>query len=366
MPPKKRTLGTNSRRSKRLRPSELPEVAPTTPSVASSATPQANNDSGLMQVNVEALATTISVAVTEAVNAALANRRSSTNDELTPVPSTSIVHPNDQAVDDEVTALTGVSGTLESCTLSGTEDGPRQLFTSIAISLGSRVSAKIKAKIWQNEYVDFGALLGVGPPTDKFALSLSPGNTISSQNRLHLEPVQSSKKVQTITQWITAFNTFVAIYVERVPQDASKLMKYCEVVRDIAFKSGEWLFYDEQFRFLRQSAPEQHPWDQIHWELWLRAMVNSRGKIPTNQTHDNRPRSRSRTFPKGTCWTFHAGKTCSGCNYEHICYKCGAKHPASHCSASGNHTRHGPPKSGISGVLNSAQHTGHARKGGSA
>ena len=99
MPPKKRTLGTNSRRSKRLRPSELPEVAPTTPSVASSATPQANNDSGLMQVNVEALATTISVAVTEAVNAALANRRSSTNDELTPVPSTSMVHPNDQAVE---------------------------------------------------------------------------------------------------------------------------------------------------------------------------------------------------------------------------------------------------------------------------
>ena len=164
MLPEKRTLGTNSRRSKRLRPSELPEGAPTTPSIASSATPQANNDSGLMQVNVEALATTISVAVTEAVNTALANRRSSTNDELTPVPSTSIVHPNDQAVDDEVTALTGVSGTLESRTMPGTEDGPRQSFTSIAISLGSRVSAKIKAKIWQNEYVDFGALFGVEAP----------------------------------------------------------------------------------------------------------------------------------------------------------------------------------------------------------
>ena len=118
-------------------------------------------------------------------------------------------------------------------------------------------------------------------------------------------------------------------------------MKHCEVVRDIAFKLGEWLFHNQQFRFLRQSAPEQHPWDQIYWELWLRAMVNSRRKIPANQTHDNRSRSRSRTFPKCTCWTFHAGKTCSGCNYEHICYKCGAKHPASHCSASVNHTRHG-------------------------
>ena len=90
--------------------------------------------------------------------------------------------------------------------------------------------------------------------------------------------------------------------------------------------------------------------------------MNSRGKIPANPTYDNRPRSRSHTFPKGTCWTFHAGKTCSGCNYEHICCKCGAKHPASHCSASGNHTRHGPPKSGRSGVLNSAQLTGHTLK----
>ena len=102
------------------------------------------------------------------------------------------MHPNDQAVDDEVTALTGVSGTLESCTLSGTENGPRQSLTSIAISLGSCVSAKIKAKIWKNEYVDFGVLFGVGPSTEKFALSHSPGKTISSQNRLHLEPVQSS------------------------------------------------------------------------------------------------------------------------------------------------------------------------------
>ena len=74
MPPKERTSGTNW----------LLQVAPTMPSVASSATPQANNDSGLMKVNAEALATTISVAVTEAMNAALANRRSSTNDELTP------------------------------------------------------------------------------------------------------------------------------------------------------------------------------------------------------------------------------------------------------------------------------------------
>ena len=53
-------------------------------------------------------------------------------------------------------------------------------------------------------------------------------------------------------------------------------MKYCEVVRDIALSNGDWLWYDEQYRYLRQSSPEKYPWDQIHWELWLRASANFR------------------------------------------------------------------------------------------
>ncbi|XP_074615220.1 uncharacterized protein LOC141874742 [Acropora palmata] len=108
MPPKRRTLATNSRRSKRLRPSELPEVVPAQLATTTSAAPVADNDAGLIHLNVEALATTISVAVTEAVNAALTTHRSGNN---VGVPSVSmpVVHPNDRAVEDEVTALTGIS-----------------------------------------------------------------------------------------------------------------------------------------------------------------------------------------------------------------------------------------------------------------
>ena len=47
-------------------------------------------------------------------------------------------------------------------------------------------------------------------------------------------------------------------------------MRYCEIVRDIAAKLGDWLYYDEQFRFIRQSAPAQYPWDAIYWEIWLK------------------------------------------------------------------------------------------------
>lgn len=36
-------------------------------------------------------------------------------------------------------------------------------------------------------------------------------------------------------------------------------MKYCEVVRDLAQKAGDWIWYDEQFRYLQQTAPEKYP-----------------------------------------------------------------------------------------------------------
>ena len=122
---------------------------------------------------------------------------------------------------------------------------------------------------------------------------------------------------------------------------------------------GDWLYYDEQFRFIRQSAPAQCPWDAIHWEPWLRAVTNFRPK--TQFSPDKGPlRSRSQSFPRGTCWRFHAGKVWTGCRFEHICYKCGSKHPAAQCSSSQPKTH--LVKAGISNVAAQAINT---RKGGS-
>jgi len=75
-------------------------------------------------------------------------------------------------------------------------------------------------------------------------------------------------------------------------------MKYCEIVRDIAAKFGHWVFYDEQFRLLRQTAPNKYPWDALHWELWLK--VTFRGpQTPSNgdRPQGNRPRSHQSPFP---------------------------------------------------------------------
>ena len=114
-------------------------------------------------------------------------------------------------------------------------------------------------------------------------------------------------------------------------------MKYCEIVRDIAAKFGDWVFYDEQFRLLRQTAPNKYPWDAVHWELWLKVTFRGR-QTPSNgdRPQGNRPRFHQSPFPKGTCWTFQAGRFCGGgCKFDHKCYKCGAKHPATRCNAEG-------------------------------
>ena len=261
------------------------------------------------------------------------------------------------SVQDEVSVLTEATAT-EFTAQPLPLPANREPFASIAVALGSRLSPKLKAKIWANEFIDFWSLLTSSPNQDRFSVCLTPSASSSSQPRLTLEPCQPSKTIHTFLQWLSAFNTFVAILSEKFPNETPRLMKYSEIVRDISTKPGDWYFYDEQFRYIRQSAPDQYPWDTIHWELWIKAVINFRAKPAQPKSDMVSPRTRPRqSFPKGTCWSFHAGRFCGGCKFEHVCFKCSA----SQCSTV-NQQRAAPPKNSS----NLAQPAGHARKGGQA
>ena len=381
MPPRKRP-GQPSRtsrqtRSKRVRTSELTATDPPVPE------PTVNN-TGLVSLNVNALSATISTAISEAVKTALSKdslpeilRQNTVEDSTSFEASLAEQSQADlssdsvtTAVNSHVSSLTG-PGTSNDYLLLGSDNvQPKQIFTSLSVNLSSRVGSKIKAKIWANEYVEFGALLASTPQVDKYALSMTPSTRPSKQPRLTLEPCQATKKVSNIQQWVSAFNIFVWVYTERYQSETPQLMKYCEVVRDIAFSNGDWLWYDEQFRYLRQSAPDKYPWDQIHWELWFRASANfRRSQSITNKPQPStRQRFRSHFFPRGTCWAFHAGKHCQGCQFEHVCYKCGAKHPAIQCSVQTPQQRSGgfKPKGNSTQVSGPSQSASNPRKGGTA
>ncbi|XP_044183018.1 uncharacterized protein LOC122963589 [Acropora millepora] len=274
----------------------------------------------------------------------------------TAIQSTSAVQPTnvvEAAVQDDVSQLSSGSG--------GEVLPHSPVFHSIAVPLGSRISARIKAKIWAEEFVDFGSLLDPSPTPDKYSLSFTaPSSDSPKTPQFTFEPVQNPKKVSSINDWVSAFHTFVAIYCVKFPTETPKLMKFCETVRDIATRGGDWCYYDEQFRYIRQANPRQYPWDIVHWELWHRAVTFRANYSPFQPGKPNAKYKGKPSMAKGVCWTFNAGRHCPGCRYEHKCHKCGGKHTGAQCQSTS--TGHNGGDRTSSAHSNTKQPASYARK----
>ena len=189
----------------------------------------------------------------------------------TAIQSTSAVQPTNVVetnVNDDVSHIRIASG-------SGGQFLPHSpLFHSMGVPLGSRISAKIKAKIWEEEFVDVGSIWDQVPNPDRYALPFTaPSRGSPKTPQLTFEPIENPKKVSSINDWVSAFHTFVAIYCVKFPNETPNLIKFCEMVRDIATRGGDWSYYDEHFCYIRQANPRQYPWDIVHWELWYRAVA---------------------------------------------------------------------------------------------
>ena len=160
---------------------------------------QQTGQGGQRATDVWALTSTISVAVAQAVKDVMAEYQASVPSTVTPTPMPSAAV--EQVIQNKFLSYT--TGTIEQAPLPallGVGDQPSHPFSSIAVNLGSRVSAKIKAKIWENEYIDFGALLSVASPREKFALSMVSRGGAVNQPQLTLEPYHTPKKVTNISQ----------------------------------------------------------------------------------------------------------------------------------------------------------------------
>ena len=107
-----------------------------------------------------------------------------------------------------------------------------------------------------------------------------------------LAPNTKRQTIHSIDQWGSAFQTYVAIYAERTPQDTPALMKYGSVIRELANLGANWKFYDKNSRKLRQS--QGAPWDQIYSELWLRS--HSFRATPSN--HPRRTKNEGALHPQ--------------------------------------------------------------------
>lgn len=187
--------------------------------------------------------------------------------------------------------------------------------------------------IWNNEFIDFHALLSSSVIEDSYQVTISTSDKDKVAS-LCLEPLAKAKKQFSIETWLSSFHIFVRIYTSRCPHEAPALVKYGEVVQDLAARSGNWRFYDENFRFLRQTQPASFPWGVIHWELWMRALQSFE-----KQTHipsQGRSKSQDQGTPKGYCFKFHRDVDCAaGCAFKHLCYKREGPHPVIRCNFRG-------------------------------
>ena len=210
---------------------------------------------------------------------------------------------------------------------------PSSLFTSSALPVDVRVSEKLKSKIWANEYIDFGSLLVNPLFENKYHVTFqNPQGGLTPS--LSLESVVKPKRINSIEVWDKAFRIFVGVFTQKYPHEAPHLMKYSEILHDLAVRGQNWRYYDENFRFLRHSNVISYSWGHVNWELWLRSQ-SYQGKQRTIDQSSMLSQSRSGPYfhiPKGFCYKFHKGVVCSGCAFKHTCFKCDGNHKAFNCN----------------------------------
>ena len=233
----------------------------------------------------------------------------------------------DQTVQHTVdSAVQQVTGSSFPCEVVSPQN--KNTFLSSPVPLTHRVPDKVKKQISANEHVDFAILLNsnLTQSDEHYTFRVEKGE--GGKPALTLAPNPKRQTMQSIGQWVSAFQVFVVIYSEKIPQDTPALMKYGSVIRELATLGANWKFYDENFRSIRQT--QGTPWDQIHAELWLRSH-SFRAKLSPQA---GKSKQTGQRIPKGFCWKFHKGVTSPGCSFKHQCFRCGNNHPISKCQQS--------------------------------
>lgn len=150
---------------------------------------------------------------------------------------------------------------------------------------------------------------------------------------------------------------FVAVYSLKFPLETPALMKYGELVRDLAAKhnNNAWSRYDFQFR--KQREISLIPWDQIHAEFWIRVTTTpavfqpfrSQRRFGGTSNRSNSHRRSVSEFLPNTCWPFNRRGFCNAVKcFPHICGLCKGQHSAKFCTTGKRQDSNQPHRSNTS------------------
>ncbi len=281
-PPAQRSKRQSTRNATLASQATASVVAETEPSVVPPLDPPHTTSQRLAPELVQSLASTVEAEVTRQLTATLPALASqwrpqpplATRDasELAEEPTSTHDVSATTLVEGAIAAahsrITGAPQLLPSTSVVTSPSNPSQIFISADLPIDSQVSTKIKDKIWNEEFVDFGALLS-NPGHDKYQISVQ-NSEAGTPASFCLEPVSRPKKIISIEVWQQAFNIFAAVYTQKCPHEAPALMKYGQTIRDLAVRGQNWRFYEENVRYLCATQASRVPWGSIHGELWLR------------------------------------------------------------------------------------------------
>ena len=189
-------------------------------------------------------------------------------------------------------------------------------FTSSVVPIDLHLSDKVKAQIWQDEYIDFSQLLPTNNQNDPMALGVQSQN---SCNEVVMMP-NRQKKTLSFQEWSSAWNIYSGIYLAKPnPQEGlcTALAKHFDVVQGLSRNNTGWQFYDHNFRLMVAKGLAQ--WGSVHAELLVEAKLLLTSPALTGK------RTSNNHIPHGSCIRFHRTghwRFQDDCKWSHTCVNC--------------------------------------------
>ena len=232
-----------------------------------------------------------------------------------------------QAISNHLSTLIDPTGDSDLPGNLSTQDKPVDL----------KVPDKLKQQIWNNQYIDLALLLD--PTLEKVKPNFQ-FVTDDNTDSVHLATNKQPKQITSLGQWCSAFQIFITILCQKFPNQLPLLMTYMATIKNLSHKNGNYILYDQEFRYLRQTM--NLPWNVTHSALWCDCRIpdnknsssNKQNKSKTNTTQ--RPSNKTSEHPNGYCFRYHNyGKFGrKSCDFTHACYnkECNnAIHPIFKC-----------------------------------
>jgi len=117
---------------------------------------------------------------------------------------------------------------------------------SNGIPLRAHVGQKIKEKIWADELIELKVLLpGNVSPVDPSAIKLTPNSFTVQQIQTDVDSLtqEQVRSLLSFQEWTECFHIFIAIYIQKYPEEAPHLLKYMSTIKEIHEMKGVVAFH---------------------------------------------------------------------------------------------------------------------------